>query len=229
MKCKLAVFFIVILVSHASGTISYADTSQRRIEEEKRKDLAKTEFNPLRGHGRFLIDYGAWIDFRYTNYKNDDNDSTTEDALRESFEADNRFWLKVNVKPPVDAEYDNEHILYFRLKDLYIKRFPEDTTGVYDHEGPHLDYGYGIFDFNPYKVEIGRRYFNIGRGISYSNVNDGFKINYLRPRWNIGAMVSRSLPHEDNIDASVPGFDKDSDRYFFALGIGYAGIKNHQL
>jgi len=225
----MVVFFIVFLGVQALSTISYADTSQRRIEEEKRKDLEKTEFNPLRGHGRFLIDYGAWIDFRYINYKNDDNDSTTEDVLRETFETDNRFWLKVNVKPPIDADYDNEHILYFRLKDLYIKRFPEDTTGVYDHEGPHLDYGYGIFDFNPYKVEIGRRYFNIGRGISYSNVNDGFKINYLRPRWNVGVMVSRSLPHEDNIDASVPGFDKDSDRYFFALGVGYAGIKNHQL
>ena len=80
-----------------------------------------------------------------------------------------------------------------------------------------------------FKVEAGRRYFNIGRSIAYSNVNDGFKINYLRPRWNFGVLAAHTLPHEDNIDASVPGFSKDSDRYYFALGMGYTGIPKHQL
>jgi len=202
---------------------------QRSIEESKRKILELTEFSVLKGDGRFLIDYGVWLDFRYTNYKDDDNDSGAVDVLRETMEADNRFWLKVNIKPPVEAEYDNEHIFYFRLKNLYIKRFPEDTTGVYDHEGPHLDYAYGILDFRPYKIEIGRRYFNVGRGIAYSNVNDGFTINYQKPGWNFGVLASHTLPHEDNIDASVPGFTKDSDRYYFAVGVGYAGIPKHQL
>jgi hypothetical protein len=206
-----------------------AATEKRFVEEAKRKILELTEFNILKGDGRLLFDYGAWIDFRYTNYKNDDNDSSVQDTLRETFEADNRFWLKVNIKPPVDAAYDNEHIVYFRFKDLYIKRFPEDETGDYDREGPHLDYAYTILDFNPYKVEVGRRYFNVGRGIAYSNVNDGFQINYLRPRWNFGVLAAHTLPHEDNIDASVPGFSKDSDRYYFALGVGYAGIPKHQL
>jgi hypothetical protein len=176
-----------------------------------------------------LADYGAWIDLRYTNYKDDDNDSTADDTLRETFEADNRFWLKLNIKPPVDASYDNEHVVYVRLKDLYLKRFPEDTTGDYDHDGPHLDYAYTILDLHPYKMEIGRKYFNIGRGIVYSNVNDGLQINYLRPKWNIGVLAAHTLPHEDNIDTSVPGYSKDSDRYYFAVGVGYAGIPGHQL
>ncbi len=213
----------------AAESSAESSTEERHIEEEKRKALEPTEFGLLKGDGRFLFDYGAWIDFRYTNYKDDDNDSGAQDSLRETFEADNRFWMKINIKPPVEASYDNEHIVYFRLKDLYIKQFPEDETGVYDHDGPHLDYGYAILDMRPYKIEVGRRYFNIGRGIAYSNVGDGVKINYLRPRWNFGILAAHTLPHEDNVDASIPGFSKDSDRYYFALGAGYAGIPDHQL
>jgi len=218
----MLIFFIAAFPAEAS-------TRQRLVEEEKRKALEATESVTPQGRGRFLFDYGAWIDFRYTHYRNDDNDSTADDTLRETFEADNRFWLKMDIKPPVDAAGDNEHIVYVRLKDLYIKRFPENETGVYDHEGPHLDYGYMILNFRPYKMEVGRRYFNIGRGIAYSNVSDGFKINYRRPRWNLGFLAARTLPHEDNIDTSVPGYSKDSDRYYFALGAGYAGISGHQL
>lgn len=222
-------FFIIHFMVMIPQSAAEKKQQQRFIEETKRKILELTEFSILKGDGRLLVDYGAWLDFRYTNYKDDDNISGTQDTLRESFEADNRFWMKINIKPPLGSDYDNEHIVYLRLKDLYIKRFPEDETGVYDREGPHLDYGYAILDFRPYKIEIGRRYFNIGRGIAYSNVNDGFKINYMRPRWNFGALVSHTLPHEDNVDASVPGFTKDSDRYYFALGVGYAGIPKHQL
>ena len=225
--------FIVALTALGAITVPESCAQEREkkriVEETKRKILELTEFDILKGDGRFLIDYGAWMDFRYTKYKDDDNDTSANDFLRDTFEADNRFWMKVNIKPPLEADYDNEHILYFRVKDLYIKRFPEDTTGDYDREGPHLDYAYGILDFRPYKVEVGRRYFNIGRGIAYSNVNDGFKINRLSDQWNFGFLASHTLPHEDNIDTSVPGFSKDSDRYYFALGAGYSGIRNHQL
>jgi hypothetical protein len=224
---------ILFLIIHFMALVPQGAAEQlqqkRLVEEAKRKILQLTEFSVLKGDGRFLFDYGAWTDFRYTRYEEDDNDSSAKDTLRETFEADNRLWLKINIKPPLGADYDNEHVAYFRLKDLNIKRFPEDGAGVYDHEGPYLDYGYAVLDLRPYRVEVGRRYFNIGRGIAYSNVNDGFKINYFRPGWNFGALASRTLPHEDNIDASVPGFTKDSDRYYFALGVGYAGIPDHQL
>lgn len=227
---RLNILFLIIhfIIMVPVGAAEQKE-QKRFVEEMKRKILEITEFSILKGDGRFLIDYGAWLDFRYTNYKDDDNDTSTQDTLRETFEVDNRFWMKINIKPPLEAAYDNEHVVYFRLKDLYIKRFPEDTTGVYDHEGPHLDYGYAVLDFRPYKVEVGRRYFNIGRGIAYSNVSDGFKINYLRPRWNFGVLAAHTLPHEDNIDISVPGFSKGSDRYYFALGVGYSGIPGHQL
>ncbi|MBN1869304.1 MAG: alginate export family protein [Candidatus Omnitrophica bacterium] len=222
-------FFFLILGFSIWAGVAHADASDRQVEEEKRKVLEKSEFRVLEGEGRFLFDYGAWIDFRYTNYKDDDNDSETPDSLRETFEADNRFWWKLNIKPPLDASYDNEHVVYLRLKDLYIKEFPEDESGDYDHDGPHLDYGYAILDLRPYKIEAGRRYFNVGRGIAYSNVGDGFQINYMRPGWNVGLLAAHTLPHEDNIDISVPGFSKDSDRYYYALGAGYAGIPHHQL
>ena len=134
-------FLIIYFTAMVPGGAAERREIQRFVDEAKRKILELTEFDILKGDGRFLFDYGVWLDFRYTHYKEDDNDSSTQDTLRETFEADNRFWLKINIKPPLEADYDNEHIVYLRLKDFYIKRFPEDTTGVYDHEGPHLDYG----------------------------------------------------------------------------------------
>lgn len=229
MKRPTGFNLIFLFLVFLCVTFAEASTEKRATEEAKRKALLKTETVLPEGEERFLFDYGAWLDFRYTNYTDDDNDSNAQDTLRETFEADNRFWMKVNIRPPVDSDRDNEHIIYLRLKDLYLKEFPEDETGVYDRDGPHLDYAYVVADLRPYKLEVGRRYFNIGRGIAYSNVSDGFKINYLRPRWNFGVLAARTLPHEDNIDISVPGFSKDSDRYYFAFGVGYAGIRNHQL
>ena len=152
MKCPVKLHLIFLFLVFLGAAFVEASTEQRGVEEAKREALASTETDDLEGKGRFLFDYGAWLDFRYTNYTDDDNDSNAQDTLRETFEADNRFWMKVNIKPPVDADYDNEHIIYLRLKDLYIKEFPEDTTGVYDHDGPHLDYGYMILDMTRQEI-----------------------------------------------------------------------------
>ena len=139
------------------------------------------------------------------------------------------MWFKATLRPLLDASYENEHSFYLRLKDLYSNKFPEDTAGGYDHDGPHVDYSYLVLDFRPLWIEAGRRYFKIGRGIAYSDVNDGVQINYLVPGFNAGAFASQTLPHEDNIDTSVPGYLKDSDRHFYGAGVGYTGIRDHQI
>lgn len=202
---------------------------QRRIEEEKRKALEKTELEILKGEGRIPFDYGGWINYRFDDYKDDDNDSSTRDTLDYTSSQDIRIWLRATLKPPADATYENEHSLYIRLKDLIIARRPEDVNKDFDHDGPHLDYAFCVLDLRPFWFEIGRRYFSVGQGISYSNVNDGIELLASLKDWNIKALISHSLPHEDNIDTSVPGYTKKSDRIFYGLEATYLGIANHGI
>lgn len=209
----------------------YAQNAQqeRRVAEEKRTSLDRLAAKYQTAVQRWVLEYGGWMNFRYTDFHNDDNNADVEDSLKASFDTDVRIWLKATLKPPVGADYDNEQVFYFRIKDLYTQEYGDSSLENFDNNGPHLDYAYGVLDFSPWWIEVGRKYFSIGRGIAYSDVNDGIQINYKVPGWNVGAFASHSLPHEENIDTSVPGYDKNSDRYFFGIGAGYSGIKGHQV
>jgi hypothetical protein len=203
----------------------------RRLQEKKRAALEEAQARPQQSvpYRRLLFDVGGWSNVRYTDYKNRDNDETTTDVLDKSLFADARLWMKLTLKPPADADYTNRHFLYVRLKNLYSELYGEPSFNNYDNDGPHLDHGFLMLDFTPYRIEAGRRYFFTGRGIAYGNVNDGAQFNYFRPGWNVAGFVSQTLPHEENIDTSVPGYDKESDRRFYAMGVGYGGIRDHTL
>ena len=230
MKKLLAASLIfIVLFFLAQMARGETPEEQRRIEEEKRAALEETELRILQGEDRLVLDYGGWIDFRYDDYENDDNDSSTRDALGHTYSLDYRLWLKATLKPPISASYQNEHSLYIRLKDLHIHRRPDDINRRYDHDGPHLDYGYLVLDFRPFWLEIGRRYFSVGQGIAYSNVNDGGELVATFGDWNLKGLVSGTLPHEDNIDTSVPGWGKKSDRTYYGLEGTYMGIANHGI
>jgi hypothetical protein len=203
---------------------------QRRIEEEKLKALQETEQKILEGENRLVFDYGGWVNFSCDDYDDDDNDSLTADTLDYTHSLDYRLWLKATLRPPADGAYPNEHSLYIRLKDFfYLERTPSEVAGGYDHDGPHLDYGYLVLDFRPWWTEIGRRYYSVGQGIAYSNVNDGVELYGSFENWNLKMFYAHTLPHEDNIDTSVPGYDKESDRDYYGLEATYLGISNHGL
>ena len=205
---------------------SYA-ADERRVEEESRMSADAAVPKLSQEYQRWLLEYGGWFNFRFTEFKNDDNDNSLTDSFDSSFSMDSRAWIKATLKPAPEAEHDRRHSFYLRLKNLYIERYGDSSVERYDNDGPHVDYAFAVLDFTPYRIEVGRRYFNVGRGIAYSNVNDGLQFNYFKPGWNFGGFVSHTLPHEDNLDASVPGFDKESDRIFYGLGAGYAGIKDN--
>lgn len=103
------------------------------------------------------------------------------------------------------------------IKDYYIHRHPDDN----DRDGPHLDYAYLTLDFRPLWFRLGRGYFDVGRGIACSNVNDGAELFLIIPKWKFKLFLSHALPHEDNIDISVPGYDKESDRVFYGFESTY--------
>jgi hypothetical protein len=221
--------FIATVILLLGQVRAFGVEMERRIEEEKRSALQETELGVLKTKSRLVFDYGFWLNYRYDDYHDDDNDKETRDLLTYSNSLDSRFWVKLVLKPPLDTEYKNEHSVYVRIKDLRIQRKPDDTGGGTDHDGPHLDYGYLTLDFRPWWFELGRQYFSVGRGISYSDVHDGAQLFYIFSRSKLKAFFTHTLPHEDNVDLSVPGYDKGSDRYFYGLEYTYVGIPDQRL
>lgn len=165
----------------------------------------------------------------YDDYNDDDNDSTSVDSLDETHSLDFRFWTKATLRPPASALYQNEHSLYVRLKDLHINREPDAINSDDDHDGPHIDYAYLTLDLRPIWLEIGRRYFSVGQGIAYSNLNDGVELYASPQNWNLKTFVSRTLSHEDNIDTSIPGWDLGSERFYYAIETTYLGIPDQGI
>ena len=62
-RAFVAIVAFTILSAVAVPDSFAEEREQKRIiEETKRKILELTEFNILKGDGRLLIDYGAWLD-----------------------------------------------------------------------------------------------------------------------------------------------------------------------
>ncbi len=229
----LVIVFITLLPELAKAE---TPEEQRRIEQLKREFLSKIgdgDLEVLKKESRLVFDYGGWINYRYDGYRDDDNDSLTADSLDYSDSLDFRFWVEATLRPPAGASYKNQHSLYIRFKDLLIERYSDslasDVVKGYDQDGPHLDYAYLILDLRPYNLEIGRRYFSVGQGIAYSNANDGLELSGSFEKFNLKTFVSQTLPREENIDTSVPGWEKESDRAYYGFEGTYLGISNHGI
>jgi hypothetical protein len=201
----------------------------RRMEEEARHQLSATETRSEENDKRWFLDYGAWLNYRTIKYNNDDNDSTAQDILKKRHWIDSRLWMKVTLKPGLSVTYEDEHYLYLRVKDLMLDDRPKETAGGWDHDGPRLEYAYINLDMRPLWLKVGRQYFSAGEGIAYSDVNDGAEFLALFPKWGLRTFAAHTLRHEENIDTSVPGYDKESDRYFYGIEYNYLGFPDHVL
>lgn len=168
-------------------------------------------------NSRLGLDYGGWFNYRYSAYRNDDKDSSQEDAVKKAHWMDTRIWFKATLKPPADAPYSNEHYFYLRIKDLMLESLPKKTAGGWDHDGPHLEYAYFNIDARPFWFKVGRQYMSVGQGVAYGDVSDGAMLAYFAGKWDIKGFISHSLPHQNNVDESLPGYDKGSDRYFYGM------------
>ena len=216
---------LMLLPLPPAGAESSADA--RRHEEAVRQKLQPTEVAILKKEPRLMFDYGLWVNHLFTDFTNDDNNASREDSTDWTDALDTRAWLRAILRPPFGSP-GGEHSLYVRLKDKSTWRRPQNENGAYDHDGPHVDYLYASLDLRPAFVQIGRRYYSVGQGIAYSNVNDGAELMLSFPTASLMGFVSRTLPHEDNIDLSIPG-GKKSGRTFYALEGKYIGVPNHGL
>lgn len=228
---------LVILISMPQ--ILYAQTAQGRfaqerlIENRKVRELEKyRELEPreeaiLAKTKKLLFDFGAWTDVTYTEFHDDDNSRREKDIFDADLSVDTRAWAKGILRPRLSGEYIHEHFLYVRFRNFYVSRWPnEEQPAVQDdNDGPHVDLLYAKLDLRYIQVRTGRQYLSLGQGISYSNVHDGIQVVGRLYNWELSNFVAKTLPHEENIDFSIPGFDKKSERYFVGTQLAWTPIQ----
>ena len=226
LRTRLAVIpaFLIVLFSQAHTVFGDSLEERMRIERQKRQKLQASEERILAREGRLVWDYGGWIGTRFDQYGDDDNDSSLRDSLEATSTLDSRFWLKGTLRPRIGATHQNQHSVYLRFKDIYSITSPGDVNKRYNNAGPHLDQGYMVLDMRPWWLELGRRYAMVGQGIAYGNVHDGLELYANLTDWNLKFVYTHTLPHEDNIDLSVPGATRDSDRDFYGFEARYIGL-----
>ncbi len=229
----LSIFFaglsIVFTQPLFCANITPRSEEEKRIEQEKREALEKTEAPLVAEKGKtWSIEKGGWFTSLYVYNSEDDNDRRTKDLVRNASYQDLRLWGKLAYKQLASV--------YLRIKDIYVQRdASDDYTGVgSDNSGPSLDLGYINISLNDFtkttsNLIIGRQYLSLGRAIAYNDVNDGVQVTAGFSKWNIKAFAAQTRSYEDNIDYSVPGYDKHGDRFFYAAQLDYVGIKNYTI
>lgn len=220
----LILLLYVPSVSEAQTTIS-----DRRIEEKKRLSADAAPSHTLLRAPPFWIQAGGWANYRLISYRNLDKDSHTKDYYSFYRALDLRPWAQLVYQTSLMQQEGRVHYFYTRLKVAYVEQGGTAPGLKYDVNGPLFDYAYGSFDLHPWKIEAGRKYFSVGRGIAYGAVNDGASLSYALRDFQIGLEAARSLPHHPNIDTSVPGYDKASRRYFYGPTLSFTGFSDQYL
>ncbi len=203
-----------------------AEEERKRQEEEKVRELEViSALKP--SLKKLYIQFGGFESASWRNYKNLDNNNPTEDTFKSSLENDLRFWLWLSSV--------SGYSVYLRMKQSYTTvRAGSDYTGIGDdYAGPFLDMGYIMWDVNwdeaNFNTKLGRQYFYLGRGIAYSGVQDGVMLNLKPKNFYIKALASHSNPGDDNLDLSVPNYDKKENRYYYGIEAAYTGFAPHTL
>ena len=221
MLKRLILFLLLGLFLGAQNAQAQISEEEVRIsEEETIRELEKAIIPPDVWE-KLSLRYGGWFNSRFRDYKNLDNDGCDEDNLSSSLSEDLRLWGMLT--------YSNKHSLYVRLKNYYIHRSTGDGyTGIADdYEGPALDMAYVDLGFGKSKFKIGRQYLYLGRGIVYAGVHDGVKIDLTSSDFYTKLIFAQTKPDEDNIDMSVPNYEKEGKRYFSGIEVSYLGVPNH--
>jgi len=171
---------------------------------------------------------GGWLSSTYRYYKNIDNQTSLEDFLKWSWTQEAYLWLYLDYKATANA--------YIQVGDSYVDRGVGPTyTGIgADHEGPVISMAYSKINLQPeynipLAVTLGRQYLFLGRGLAYEAIDDGLLIEYTQSPFYLKQFITKTKPRDDNIDYSVPGFDKEGDRAFAGAEISYLGLNKTSL
>jgi len=223
----IILLFILPSVIFLTPGLAHADVSQsslvfqtqrRFIEEEYINKLKKSELPGFLGKEEAVkFETGGLLSSSYEYYQNTDNNSSQKDLLSAVITQDLFVWGK--------ATFSNGNYVYIRGRDTYTIR---DTSSLYTgpspsgNNKPTLDMAYLSMRHKQYSLNLGRQYFIVGKGVAYRDINDGLQLTSYSDKWLYKFLFAHSLPHENNVDYSVPGFDKyGNDRFFWGGEVGY--------
>ena len=198
-----------------------------RLEKEKLQELEAVLIMPrLEKEKQIIFNASGWFSTTAYHYNDTDNDISVSDDLKATWIQDLRLWASWVI--------NQRHLIYLRIKDQYFQRTTGDgyTGNADDHDGPHLDNAYLSLSFGNdvlYELTGGRQYLYIGRGISYSAVHDGIKLLIMPPGFFIKTFLTKAINREEDIDTSIPHYDKQSDRVFAGVEIAWRGLKNNAI
>ena len=225
MKKIICLFLILIFVS--PSLILAADKAETETQDDKgQEDETTKELEAISAPGltddmpepikkKLIIKRGGWFSSTLRKYRNTDNDNGNTDNLKSSWQNDLRLWMWMT--------YLKKYTLYFMFRNTDIDRNTgTGYTGIGDdNEGPYLDMGYVSGNINIKNIKIGaklgRQFFSIGRGIAFSGVHDGIELNVRPKNLYIKSIFALSNPKDNNLDQSVPEYDKKEDRFYAGL------------
>jgi hypothetical protein len=231
---KIFIVIVMLFVCMGLSKIAFSQQTEaeRRIEDAKRKDLEITEQRILREEMQFYIDHGGWLSANFSFNSNDDNNQDETDLAYRTHDIDLRYWFRGTLLGVLEDRPENDFYFYLRVKNKWIYKDPSDAeNGVenFDYEGMLLDMGYINLDFAPlFNLRAGRQYMRLGRGIAYNNVHDGIEFSSSYSKFDAKVFVSTTKRGEDNIDYSVPGYDREADRNFVGVETNILTIPGHR-
>ncbi|MFH1800084.1 MAG: alginate export family protein [Candidatus Omnitrophota bacterium] len=217
---------LVVLMFFFHGSLMAQDPLPRAAREQRIENLQLRERErylekmPKEGAviakaDKYLLSFGGWADVDYIDFGNDDNNREEKDVFDADLMVDTRLWVKGVWRMDL-GKREYEHTVFAQFRNLYTERWPSEGQPLVqdDNDGPHVDLLYGDLDLGLGKLRTGRQYLNLGQGIVLSDVYDGFKFSGSVSDVSFETFVAKTLPHAENIDYSVPGYDKTSKRYF---------------
>jgi hypothetical protein len=203
--------------------------------------LIQTDLRSPAVEDRFQHDFGAIL--RYTGLWFEDFGPESPFPIpgTPSFQA-SRAAHDFDFRPWLAASLDQVHYGFIRGQFDFLQYHDGDAyERSSDWRGPFVDQGFYRFDIDEAcrlygcsEVEswaadltIGRQFLYVGRGIAFALTTDAVSLDWQCGDWAGLIFGSQSVRHYDNIDRSVPGFNR-SDREFFGVQLEYERWDHHR-
>lgn len=184
------------------------------LEEERRRVMDERPRGPEDVHQSILWDAGGWLHAEFVRL--DDEPLEKHRTLRYY---DLRLWGELTI--------ERRYTAYLRLQSDHVDFSSGDQFEGEDDDRTHaarVDQAFVQADWSgpgdEFTVRAGRQFLTVGRGLLFNAVAYGAHASYAAGRWGVRGFLAHSLPHDDDIDRSLPNAD-DSRRGFAAVEVSY--------
>jgi hypothetical protein len=184
------------------------------LEEERRRVMDERPRGPEDVHQLILWEIGGWLHAEFVRL--DDEPFEKHRTLRYY---DLRLWGELTI--------ERRYTAYLRLQSDHVDFSSGDQFEGEDDDRTHalrVDQAFVQADWGgdgeDFVVRAGRQFLTVGRGLLFNAVAYGAHASYAAGRWGVRGFLAHSLPHDDDIDRSLPNAD-DSRRGFAAVEVSY--------